>query len=235
MDPKRMRSCKCHDCDRDSCSVHVDGGTERNGNRIDLLVESQIFAKLKVYGNVSCRASGEECGDTAVFQTFENQRIRVSAYADESNERIDHECGNQHASNKQKHQFSVIGEDCNSAGGNSIVHQTHNTKGSKIDDPADRLRNSIGNVVQEVLRCFGCALHGDTEDHRPEQDAQIISVGNSAHRVGNQTLEQRGENVTKRLGGTFLYCRAQLRKCYREDLTGNNSNKRNCFPIFSLD
>ena len=144
---------------------------------------------------------------------------------DESNDRIDDQCGNQHTPYKQKNQLAVISKDRHTAGRDRVIHQPHDTERCKIDDPADHFRYSIGYVIQEILGAFRCTLHCYTKDNRPEKDAKIIAVDNCPHRVRNDALKQCGEYITQRLRGAFFHSGAKLRQGYREDLTGDNSDK----------
>ena len=110
MDPKRMRSCKCHDCDRDSCSVHVDGGTQRDGDGILLLVQTQILAQGHVHGDIGGGASCEESGDAAFAQAPEYQRIGIAAKGQAHDEGIADQHHEGHRSHEQEQQLAADGK-----------------------------------------------------------------------------------------------------------------------------
>ena len=60
-----------------------------------------------VYRNVGGRASCEEGCDTTVLQAAQNQRIRILACADESNDRVDHQCNKEHGSHQYTDQTAI--------------------------------------------------------------------------------------------------------------------------------
>ena len=53
------------------------------------------------------RASCEECCDTTVLQAAQNQRIWILACADESNDRVDHQCDKEHGSHQYTDQTAI--------------------------------------------------------------------------------------------------------------------------------
>ena len=102
-----MCSCQGHDGNGNRSTTHVDGRTKRDGDGIGILIKSKVFAELHIYRNVGGRASCEECCKATVFQAAQNQRIRILTCADESNDRIDHQCNKEHGSNQYTDQTAV--------------------------------------------------------------------------------------------------------------------------------
>ena len=102
-----MCSCQSHDGNGDRCTTHVDGRTKRDGDGVGILIKSEILAQLHVYRNVGGRASCEECCDTTVLQAAQNQRIWILACADESNDRVDHQCDKEHGSHQYTDQTAI--------------------------------------------------------------------------------------------------------------------------------
>ena len=72
----------------DRCgSVHIDGGAERDRDRVHVLVEAELFAELQVDRDVGGRASGEEGGDAALADAGQDQRERVVPERDPDDQR----------------------------------------------------------------------------------------------------------------------------------------------------
>ena len=55
-------------CIRDSGgTVHVDGGAQRDGDGVHVLIQTQLFAQSHVHGDVGGGAAGEEGGQAGLI------------------------------------------------------------------------------------------------------------------------------------------------------------------------
>ena len=102
MDIQCMSGRQCHnrDCDRSPC--HVDRSSERNGDRVGILVQTEFFTKFHINRNIGSRTSGEECCNKAFFQTGKYQWKWILFCENKYNDRVDNEDNNSHTSNQDE-------------------------------------------------------------------------------------------------------------------------------------
>ena len=185
-----MSGCKCHNGDGDSCTVHVDGCTKWNSNRIGIFIKSHFLAGFHIDWNICSRASGEEGSDCALLQTFEDQWIRVFANTPEYQDRVCHKVDKQHGANQNCQQLSVFGEDGKTIGRHGIEHQTKDTERSKADHPCNYLGQRFGYIVQHILAGLACCTHTDTDQNSPEQNTDVVCIYKGVDGVGNNISKQ---------------------------------------------
>ena len=211
-----------HDGDGDGGTVHVDGGAQRDGDGVHILVQTQLFAQGHVHGDVGGGAAGEEGGQAGLTQAAEHQRIGVAAQIEEHDEGGDDEGHEQHGAHQQGQQLAVLGKDGKAVAGNIGVDQTHDAEGSKIDDPAHDLGDRIGGVCHKGLGGVRAdLLHGHAEHAGPEQDADVVAAHDGTdgvcHKVGEQSAHHFAQTLRHhvRLGSVCQHDRDREHKAGR--------------------
>ena len=189
-----------HDGDGDGRARHVDGRAEGDGHGVELLIQAEALAQGHVYGDVRGGGAGEECSHAALLQALEHQRIGVLADDDERHDGVDDEGGKEHAADEDEQELAVLGKDGKTAGGNSGEHETQNAERGEVDDEAHRLGDGLGGVGEELLGRVGRALEREAEHDRPEQNAEIVGRDDRADGVGDNVVEQAGEDGGEALG-----------------------------------
>ncbi len=91
----------------DGSTRHVDGGTQRNGDRIGIFRQTQFFTQRHVDRDIGRRAAGKEGGHTALFEASQHQRIGVALDLPEDDQRVDHKGDKQHAADQHHQQLSI--------------------------------------------------------------------------------------------------------------------------------
>ena len=201
LNAQRVGGGQRHDGDGDGGTVHVDGGAQRDGHGIHVLIQPQLLTQGHIHGDVGGGAAGEEGGQAGLFQAAEHQRVRIAVQVDEHNERRNDEGHEQHGAHQQGQQLAVLGKDGQAIAGNVGVHQTHDAEGCQIDDPAHDLGHRIGGVGHKGLGALRAdALHGNAEHAGPEQDADVVAVHDGRHGVGHKVGEQGAQHFAQTLG-----------------------------------
>lgn len=81
---------------------HVDGGTQRDGNRVSVLANTKTLTQLHVYGNVSGRAASKEGVHAGVFYATEYDGVGVLANVDEHQQRVYNEADEEHGAPEEQ-------------------------------------------------------------------------------------------------------------------------------------
>ena len=193
-DAERVHRGERHDGDRDGRACHVDGRAEGDGHGVELLIQAEALAQGHVYGDVRGGGAGEERGHAALLQALEHQRIGVLADDDERHDGVDDEGGKEHAADEDEQELAVLGKDGKAAGGHGGEHETQDTERGEVDDEAHCLGDGVGGVGEELLGRVGRALEREAEHDSPEQNAEIVGRDDRADGVGDNVVEQAGEN-----------------------------------------
>ena len=120
----------------------------------------------------SQRMSDEEA---AVFDASEYERIRVCLKCERREQRVDNKCYEEHASDEEKDELSIVLEDPEAARRYALIYKAHDTERSKVYDPADYLGYCICCVLKHHSCMLACEdLECDTEEVSPEQDADVV-------------------------------------------------------------
>ena len=127
--------------------------------------------------------SGEEGSDCALLQTFEDQWIRVFANTPEYQDRVGNKVNEQHGTNQNGKEFSVLCEDGKTILGNGAEYKSHDAKRCKADDPGNYFRKTTCNFIEHGFGCFTCAAQANTEQHCPYQNTDIVCVYDRLNRV----------------------------------------------------
>ena len=144
---------------------------------------------------------------------------------DEDDQRGDDQRHEQHGTDKQCQQSAVLGEDGQAVADHIGIDQTHDAEGRQIDDPAYDLGHRVRRVGKEDLGALRTVLlHSQTEQARPEQDADVVAVEQRAHGVGHKVGQQGIQHLTKALRHHF-----RLRSLCQNDGLGEQKarNDRN--------
>ena len=186
--------------DGDGSAGHVDGGTQGDGDGILLFIQTQILAQGHVHRDVGSGGAGEEGHDATDLQALEDQRIGVLADAEEHDDGVHHQGNEEHTAHQHRDDVDIGLEDGNTGGGNSAEHQTADTKGCAVDDPADGHRQGIRQICQNGLGSLGGLTQGKAEDHSPHQNTNVIGVDQGSNGVGNGVHEEVLEHLTDTAG-----------------------------------
>ena len=62
---------QCHDSNGDRSPIHIDGSPQRYADRIEILVDAQVFTQSHIDRDVGSRGTGEESVDAALLQACE--------------------------------------------------------------------------------------------------------------------------------------------------------------------
>ena len=146
-----------HDGDGDGGTVHVDGGAQRDGHGIHILVQTQLFAQGHVHGDVGGGAAGEEGHDAALLQAAEHQRIGVAPDAQEDQNGVDDQGHEKHTARQDAEQAAVVHEGGEAGLRYRGEHQTQDAEGGAADDPADGGGEGVRQVAQHLLGAVGAS------------------------------------------------------------------------------
>ncbi|MNE58628.1 hypothetical protein D3C80_1536690 [compost metagenome] len=112
---------------------HIDGRTQRDRNRIGVFVQIQFFAQLHIHRNIGGRAAGEERGHAAFTQAGEHQRIRIATDFPENDQRVQHQCDQQHTADQHHQQLSITPQRAEAGFGQRRSHQAEDAKRGTAD------------------------------------------------------------------------------------------------------
>ena len=103
--------------DGDGRSGHIDGGTQRDGDAVGVLVEIELLGQRQVHGDIGARAACEEGRDGAFAQAGQHQRVGVATGLRPDNDGVDHQRHKNHAAHEYAQQMGIILECFQSARG----------------------------------------------------------------------------------------------------------------------
>ena len=130
--------------------------------------------------------------------------------------------------------LAVVGEDAHAAGGNRVIDETHDTEGSKADDPADGLADGFGDFAHHVgSRLTGIFLQSKADDGGPYEDADVVCIYNRADRIGDGVLQQGDEDFGNTCRSSLIYCIGEL-EAYREEEAGDYRNESGSQSAYSI-
>ena len=197
---QRVGGSQSQNGDGDGSAGHVDGGAQGDGDRILLLVQAQVLTQGHVHGNVGSGGTGEEGHDAADLDALEDQGIGVLADAQVDDEGVDHQGDEEHTAHQHRNDVDIGAKDREAGGGHGVEHQTQDTEGSAVDDPADGNGQGIGEVCQHTLGVLAGLPQGKTKNHSPHEDADVVGAGQGfgAYPVCSVSTLKRKLYVSKR-------------------------------------
>ena len=207
---------------------HIDGGAQRNRYRIGVFVQIEFFRQRHIDRNIGGRRAGKECGNAAFAQAQQHQRVGVAADFQEHDQRVHHQRHKQHAAHQHQQQLAVFfNHVAKAGGGGGYRYQAENADGGKADNPAHDGGNGMGKVVKHLQCGAGSAAQGETEQHRPQQDADVVGIGQRVERIVHQLQQQRLQHFGDALGrGDVDGAAVSQRQCAGKDKGRRHRHQR---------
>ncbi|MCY1400084.1 hypothetical protein D9M71_151570 [compost metagenome] len=153
-------------------------------------MQAQTLAQLQVDRNVRRRAAGEECGDAAFAQAGQHQRVWVAAQFPEYDERVHHQCHEQHAAQQYDQQVRVADQGAEARGGEGRGHQAEDAQRGKADYQTHDHGHAIGQIAQHFASGVSGVADGNAHADGPRQDADEIGVHQRTDRIVDHAQQQ---------------------------------------------
>ncbi|CAI0773257.1 Uncharacterised protein [Serratia marcescens] len=176
--------------DGDRRAGHVDGGAQRDGNRVGVLIQVQLLAQFHVHRDVGGGAAGEEGGHAALAQAGEHQRIRVAADLPVNDQRVEHQRHQQHAAKQHHQQLGVAPQRAEAGFRQRGGHQAEDAERRTADHRAHHQRDRMGHVVDQPLGGLGSVAQRQPQTDGPGQNADVVGVNQRMERVGHHAHQQ---------------------------------------------
>ena len=140
--------------------------------------------------------------DGALAEAGQEQGIGVAPGGEKCPQRIEDERVEEHASHQEENQFAVGGENLHAAFGNGGEDQAQDAKGRELDNPGYHFGQHGGKVRDHPDGLpGGQGAKAQSHEDGPEQDADVIGLGDGCQRIGHQVGKEVGKDVCERAGG----------------------------------
>src|SRR5690606_12803214 len=179
---------------------HVDGGTQRNGDGVGVLVQAQTLAQLHVDRHVGRRAAGEEGGQAAFAQAHEHQRVGIAANLPPDDDRVDDQGHEQHAADQHQQQLGVTEQGVQAGVHQGGGHQREYPERREVNHHLDDQGDASGQVREGFPGRLAALPDRPANSNGPVQDADVIGFQQSADRVAGDVEEQGLERLADAAG-----------------------------------